>query len=57
MVKKIGEALMGRGIAPWLYSWDVQPGMPEQREIERQIKYIQAAAVFSVKQVPVLGKC
>ncbi len=45
-VKKIGERLKERGILPWLDEWELRPGLPFQRELEKQIKTIRAAAVF-----------
>ncbi|OLE19480.1 MAG: transcriptional regulator [Cyanobacteria bacterium 13_1_40CM_2_61_4] len=45
-VKNIGNQLKDWGIAPWLDMWDIPPGRPWQREIERQIVKIPSAAVF-----------
>lgn len=45
-VKNIGNQLKDRGIAPWIDMWDILPGKPWQREIEKQIETIPSAAVF-----------
>jgi hypothetical protein len=45
-VKKIGEQLKDQGILPWLDEWELQPGLPWQRLLERQIEQIKSAAVF-----------
>jgi GTPase SAR1 family protein/transcription elongation factor Elf1 len=49
-VMKIREELMKRGIAPWLYQWDILGGRSWQDEIEQQIEHIPTAAVFVGKQ-------
>lgn len=46
VVKKIGEQLKERGILPWLDEWELRPGLPWQRLLEEQIKYIKTVAVF-----------
>ncbi len=45
-VKAIGRELRARGLRPWLDEWELQPGLPWQRELERQIKTIRSAAVL-----------
>ena len=45
-VKRIGESLKKRGILPWLDEWELRPGLPWQRLLERQIARIKSAAVF-----------
>ena len=45
-VKRIGEALKGRGLKVWLDEWELRPGMPWQRALEKQIESIKSAAVF-----------
>lgn len=45
-VKKIGEQLKAQGILPWLDQWELQPGLPWQRLLEKQIAKIKSAAVF-----------
>jgi hypothetical protein len=45
-VKNIGNQLKDWGIAPWLDMWDIPPGRPWQREIEKQIETIPSAVVF-----------
>ena len=45
-VKKIGEQLKEHGILPWLDEWELQPGLPWQQVLEKQIEHIKAAAVF-----------
>ena len=45
-VKKIGEDLKNRGLKPWLDEWELVPGLPWQRLLEKQIQEIGAAAVF-----------
>ena len=45
-VKAIGERLMDRGILPWLDEWELRPGLPWQKALERQIKNVKSAAVF-----------
>ena len=45
-VKRIGEQLKQQGLKPWLDEWELRPGLPWQRELERQIEHIKSAAVF-----------
>jgi GTPase SAR1 family protein len=45
-IKQIGEQLKEHGILPWLDEWELRPGLPWQRVLERQIGKIKAAAVF-----------
>lgn len=45
-VKHIAKQLKQHGILPWLDEWELQPGLPWQDALERQIKHIQSAAVF-----------
>lgn len=45
-VKAIGEELKKRGILPWLDEWNLRPGFPWQRALEKQIENVKAAAVF-----------
>lgn len=45
-VKKIGMKLKARGLLPWLDEWELIPGRPWQRALEKQIGTIKAAAVF-----------
>jgi len=45
-VKKVGELLKVRGLLPWLDEWELQPGIPWQPELEKQIEKIKSAAVF-----------
>jgi hypothetical protein len=45
-VKVVGERLKEYGILPWLDEWELRPGVPWQRELEKQIENIKAAAVF-----------
>lgn len=45
-VKRIGEKLKAFGLLPWLDEWELRPGIPWQRTLEKQIKSIRAAAVF-----------
>jgi hypothetical protein len=45
-VKQIGEQLKQQGILPWLDEWELRPGQPWQRALEKQIAQIKAAAVF-----------
>jgi hypothetical protein len=45
-VKKIGEMLKLYGILPWLDEWNIRPGIPWQREIEKQLNNIASATVF-----------
>ncbi len=37
---------MARGIVPWLDKWELRPGLPWQRALEKQIEHIKSAAVF-----------
>lgn len=46
VVKKVGEQLKEFGILPWLDEWELRPGLPWQRTLEKQIKNIKAVAVF-----------
>ena len=45
-VKEIGQALRDFGVVPWLDEWELRPGLPWQKELERQIPRIRSAAVF-----------
>ena len=45
-VKEIAETLKQQGLTPWLDEWELQPGLPWQRELEKQIQNIKSAAVF-----------
>ena len=45
-VRKIARQLQQKGLKPWLDEWELQPGLPWQRELERQITNIRASAVF-----------
>jgi len=45
-VKRIGELLKEQGILPWLDEWQLQPGIPWQRQLEKQIEQVKSAAVF-----------
>ena len=45
-IKAIAEQLEQHGIRPWLDEWELQPGIPWQEILEKQIEKIQAAAVF-----------
>ena len=45
-VKEIGEKLKEQGILPWLDEWELRPGLPWQRLLEKQIEQIKIAAVF-----------
>lgn len=49
-VKKLGEQLKRYGILPWLDEWELRPGLPWQRLLERQIEQIRSAAVFVGKE-------
>ena len=45
-IKEIGNELKEYGLNPWLDEWNLRPGFPWQRELEKQIANIGAAAVF-----------
>ena len=45
-VKNIGEQLKEHGILPWLDEWELRPGLPWQRVLEKHIERIKSAAVF-----------
>ncbi|NJM69751.1 MAG: TIR domain-containing protein [Scytonema sp. RU_4_4] len=46
-VRKIAEQLKSEyKIEPWLDDWELQPGLPWQPELEKQIAHIKSAAVF-----------
>jgi hypothetical protein len=45
-VKEIAEKLKQQGLKPWLDEWELQPGLPWQRELRGQIQNIKSAAVF-----------
>jgi hypothetical protein len=50
IVKDIGKQLKQHGVLPWLDEWELQPGLPWQRSLEKQIPKIKAAAVFVGKE-------
>jgi hypothetical protein len=45
-VKDIYSKLKAKGIKSWLDIYELQPGKPWQRELEKQIKSIKSVAVF-----------
>jgi hypothetical protein len=45
-VKKIAQQLKARSVVPWFDEWELRPGLPWLREIEKQIEEIKTAAVF-----------
>ncbi len=45
-VTLIAQRLQEAGVLPWLDLWELIPGRPWQRELERQISNIKSAAVF-----------
>lgn len=45
-IRQIGQKLKHQGLKPWLDEWEFRPGLPWQRELERQIGHIKSAAVF-----------
>jgi len=45
-VMAIGERLKGRGILPWLDTWEIRPGRRWQHELRHVIKSVKSAAVF-----------
>jgi serine/threonine protein kinase len=47
-VISIGEQLKEKGLLPWLDEWELRPGMPWQRQLEKQIQQVKSAAVFVV---------
>ena len=44
--KSIAGALRKQGIQPWFDEWELRPGLPWQRALEKQISGIRAAVVF-----------
>ena len=42
----IAERLKERGVLPWLDIWEIRPGTRWQKELQRHLKFIRAAAVF-----------
>jgi hypothetical protein len=45
-VKEIGQRLIQAGIKPWLDEWELRPGLPWQRALEKEITTIKSVAVF-----------
>lgn len=45
-VKRIAKRLLNNGVLPWLDEWELRPGVPWQRALEKQIATIRSAAVF-----------
>ncbi|MFO0143490.1 MAG: toll/interleukin-1 receptor domain-containing protein, partial [Aphanizomenon sp.] len=45
-VIEIAQQLKLTQIKPWLDDWELQPGLPWQPELEKQIPNIKSAAVF-----------
>lgn len=45
-VIEIAQQLKVKQIKPWLDDWELQPGLPWQPELEKQIQNIKSAAVF-----------
>jgi small GTP-binding protein len=45
-VIEIGMQLKAQGILPWLDEWELPPGRPWQKLLEKQIAKIKSAAVF-----------
>ncbi len=44
-VKQVGMDLKQAGLRPWLDIWEIQPGLPWRRELEKQIARVKAAIV------------
>jgi len=45
-IKEIANLLKQNGVSVWLDEWELRPGFPWQRTLERQIEKINSAAVF-----------
>lgn len=45
-VRHYGEQLMNLGILPWFEEWEVPPGVPWRRELEKQVNQVNSAAIF-----------
>ena len=45
-VRRIAKQLLEQGILPWLDEWELQPGLPIEDALEKQITKIKSAAVF-----------
>jgi hypothetical protein len=45
-VKAIALRLKERGLRPWVDVWELRPGFPWQRALEKEIATVRAAAVF-----------
>lgn len=46
IIRKLAQQLKEFGLNPWLDEWQLQPGVPWQPALERQIEKIKSAAVF-----------
>ncbi len=46
VVKRLAKALKKLDLRPWLDEWELRPGLPWQKALEKQIKNIKSAAVF-----------
>ena len=46
IIRKLAQQLKDLGVNPWLDEWQLQPGVPWQPALERQIERIKSAAVF-----------
>ena len=49
-VEAIGKLLKARGIAPWLDTWEVPPGISWQSALQDQLPHIKSVAVFIGKE-------
>jgi hypothetical protein len=45
-VRKIGRQLKKYGVQPWLDEWELRPGIPWQRILEKEIPRISSAVVI-----------
>lgn len=45
-VEKVAYKLKELSLVPWLDKWELQPGRPWRRELEKQIGQVHSAAVF-----------
>ena len=45
-VSEIAKNLKGQGILPWMDIWNLRPGIPWHKEMEKYISNIKSAAVF-----------
>lgn len=51
-VAAIGARLRGRGILPWIATWELRPGTRWQKELKKRLRSVKSVAVFIGERGP-----